>query len=113
MIRFGLPLFLALLALCPPLRADDLTYTRKPDIIYHRKYGTALTMDVLTPTKNAKGVGVIFAVSGGWFSAHEAVDGIAKNVAAELLQRGYTVFAVVHGSQARFTIPEILDGMHT
>src|SRR2546428_724276 len=28
------------------------------------------------------------------------------------LERGYTVFAVVHGSQPRFTIPEILLDMH-
>ena len=31
---------------------------------------------------------------------------------AVLLQRGYTVFAVVHGSQPKFTIPEILGDMH-
>ena len=30
----------------------------------------------------------------------------------ELLKRGYTVFAVVHGSQPRFTIPEILKDMN-
>jgi acetyl esterase/lipase len=112
MFRLGLPLLVASLALCPPLRADDLPYTRKSDVIYHRKYGTALTMDVLTPKENAKGVGVIFVVSGGWFSAHEAIDGIAKNLADELLKRGYTVFAVVHGSQPRYTIPEIVDDMH-
>ena len=30
----------------------------------------------------------------------------------ELLGRGYTVFAVVHGSQPKFTIPEVLEDMH-
>ena len=30
----------------------------------------------------------------------------------ELLKRGYTVFAVVHGSQPRFTIPEIVKDMN-
>src|SRR5207342_2870652 len=30
----------------------------------------------------------------------------------ELLRRGYTVFAVVHGSQPKYTIPEILQDMH-
>jgi acetyl esterase/lipase len=29
-----------------------------------------------------------------------------------MLKRGYTVFAVVHGSQPKFTIPEIVDDMH-
>jgi dipeptidyl aminopeptidase/acylaminoacyl peptidase len=31
---------------------------------------------------------------------------------AELLKRGYTVLAVVHGSQPKFTIPEVLEDMH-
>jgi acetyl esterase/lipase len=30
----------------------------------------------------------------------------------EFLKRGYTVFAVVHGSQPKFTIPEIIQDMH-
>ena len=29
-----------------------------------------------------------------------------------LLDRGYTVFAVVHGSQPRFTVPEIIQDMN-
>src|SRR5262249_22317247 len=61
MTRFS-PL-LALLMAVPPLRADDLPYTRKADVIYHRKWGTVLTMDVFTPRENAKGVGIIFCVS--------------------------------------------------
>ena len=30
----------------------------------------------------------------------------------ELINRGYTVFEVVHGSQPKFTIPEVLEDMH-
>ena len=30
----------------------------------------------------------------------------------ELIKRGYTVFAVVHGSQPKYTIPEILQDMN-
>lgn len=87
----------------PPL------YRRTEDVIYGRKFGMALTMDVFTPTKNANGAGVVFVVSGGWYSAHEAI-----NVASvsELVKRGYTVFAVIHGSQPKYTIPEILSDMH-
>lgn len=48
-------------------------------------------------------------VSGGWYSAHEA---ISLAVANEFLTRGYTVFAVVHGSQPKFTIPEVLEDMN-
>jgi acetyl esterase/lipase len=93
-----------------PLFADDPpAYDRKSDVIYGRKFGTALTMDVFTPKANANGAAVIWAVSGGWFSAHEA---IGMPFIEELLRRGYTVFAVVHGSQPKYTIPEILQDMH-
>ena len=29
-----------------------------------------------------------------------------------LIKRGYTLFAVVHGSQPKFTVPEIWQDMH-
>src|SRR5262245_11795384 len=56
-----------------PLITDTLAgepgYSRK-EVIYGRKYGTASTMDVFSPKKDANGGGVIFAVSGGWYSNH-------------------------------------------
>ena len=82
--------------------------TRTQDVIYGRKHGTALTLDVFTPAK-PNGRGVIAVVSGGWFSAHANVNGPAY---LPLLARGYTVFAVVHGSQPKYTIPEVLDDLH-
>jgi acetyl esterase/lipase len=93
--------------------ASSPPHTRQEDVIYGRKFGTALTMDVFTPKKDANGAAIIFAVSGGWFSAHETIDfSFFKPFVIELVQRGYTVFAVVHGSQPKFTIPEILEDMH-
>jgi acetyl esterase/lipase len=83
-------------------------FSRKEDVIYGRKHGMALTMDVFTPTK-ANGAAIIMVMSGGWFSAHHWIN---PTVADEFLRRGYTVFAVVHGSQPKFTIPEILEDMH-
>jgi acetyl esterase/lipase len=93
----------------PAVAFDEPSSTRAEDVIYGRKYGTALTMDVFTPKEAPKGIGVIFVVSGGWFSAHEA---IGPTFVEPFTKRGYTVFAVVHGSQPKFTIPEILDDMH-
>ena len=84
-------------------------FTRTEDIIYGRKYGTALTLDVFTPQRDANGAAVVFVVSGGWFSAHEAIH---VDVFAEYLNRGYTVVPVVHGSQPKYTIPEAIDDMH-
>ena len=85
------------------------TFTRTEDVIYGRKLGTALTLDVIQPANAANGYGVVFMVSGGWFSGHDAVNpGFYKG----FLDRGYTVFAVVHGSQPKFTIPEITQDIH-
>jgi acetyl esterase/lipase len=110
-------LLAALLALTvftpfPALRAaDETNYTHKEDVIYGRKFGTALTMDVFTPKKGANGAGVIVVVSGGWYSGHERINDWF-HFHQPLLDKGYTVFAVVHGSNPKFSIPEILDDMH-
>jgi acetyl esterase/lipase len=102
-----------LLPLAAPLLAQEVKYDRKEDVIYGRKFGLAMTLDVFTPKdadkQKANGAGVIFCVSGGWFSAKEAVN---VGFVAEFLKRGYVCFAVVHGSQPKFTIPEVLDDMH-
>jgi acetyl esterase/lipase len=93
--------------------ADTPPYTRTEDIIYGRKFGSALTMDIFRPKKEANGAAVIAVVSGGWFSAHEAIGSpLFRTYATELAGRGYTVFAVVHGSQPRYTIPDVLEDMH-
>jgi len=82
---------------------------RTEDVIYGRKFGMALTMDVLAPKENANNRGIIFCVSGGWFSGKPGANfGFGK----VYVERGYTVFAVVHGSQPKFTIPEVLEDMH-
>jgi acetyl esterase/lipase len=107
------PILLALLAwslLLPGVSAQTnapAEFKRTEDVIYGRKFGTALTMDVFQP-KQPNGVGVIFVVSGGWYSAHEAIN---PAVCQPFLNHGYTVFAVVHGSQPKFTIPEIIRDM--
>ena len=99
---------LAVLLLVPPGRAAEPDWERTRDVIYGRKYGLALTMDVFTP-KRTNGAGVIFVVSGGWFSDPRAIH---PGFVQPFLKRGYTVFAVVHGSQPKFTVPEIVEDMH-
>lgn len=108
MKRFLFALLVAFTFAASSWSQSNADYERVQDVIYGRKFGTALTMDVFKP-KNPNGAGIIFVVSGGWFSAHEAI-----NVAAcqPFLKRGYTVFAVVHGSQPKFIIPECMQDMH-
>ena len=84
-----------LLLLAGPLFAQEVKFDRKEDVIYGRKFGLAMTMDVFTPKdadkQKANGAGVIFCVSGGWFSAKENVN---AGFVAEFLKRGYVCFAV-------------------
>ncbi|MEO5802837.1 MAG: alpha/beta hydrolase [Verrucomicrobiota bacterium] len=86
----------------------NVSFKRTEDVIYGRKFGTALTLDVFQPEK-PNGFGIILVVSGGWFSAHEVINAAACQ---PFFDRGYTVFAVVHGSQPKFQIPEIIQDMH-
>jgi acetyl esterase/lipase len=82
--------------------------TRTEDVVYGRKFGTALTLDVFRPEK-PNGAAVLFMVSGGWVSNHSSVN--VRNY-EPFLARGYTVFAVVHGSQPRFIVPEVMEDIH-
>ncbi|MEO5802838.1 MAG: alpha/beta hydrolase [Verrucomicrobiota bacterium] len=87
---------------------EKTNFKRTEDIIYGRKFGTALTLDVFQPDKT-NGYGILFMVSGGFFSSHEAINPKSYQ---PFLERGYTVFAVVHGSQPKFIIPEIEQDIH-
>ena len=93
----------------PALAADGPSATRQEDVIYGRKHGTALTFDVFRPREDSNGLGVVLVASGGWVSAKEMIN---PAFAKQLTDRGYTVFAVVHGSQPKYTIPEILVDMN-
>ncbi|MBM4071426.1 MAG: alpha/beta hydrolase [Planctomycetes bacterium] len=97
-----------LLVLGEVVSAGEPNLRRTEDVIYDRKFGTALTMDVFTPTKHANGAAIVWAVSGGWFSSHQAISPIFVQ---EFIKRGYTVFAVVHRSQPKFTIPDAIAAM--
>ncbi len=99
---------LLLIAVLWPSLASGADFERTRDVIYGRKFGTALTMDVFTP-KKANGKALVFVVSGGWFSRVEHINPLFT---APFTSRGYTVFAVVHGSQPKFTLPEIVEDMH-
>jgi len=83
-------------------------FTRTEDVIYGRKHGVALTLDVFQPAR-PNGYGLALMVSGGWFSSHEAIN---PGFMRPFLDRGYTVFAVVHGSQPKFTVTEVVEDVH-
>jgi acetyl esterase/lipase len=105
-LRLSLAVLLA--SACPDLRVRAADFTRTEDVIYGRKFGVALTLDVLRPAQ-PNGYGLVFMVSGGWFSSHDAIN---PAYLAPFLDRGYTVFAVVHGSQPKFTVPEVIEDVN-
>lgn len=74
------------------------------DVVYGHKDGMALVYDVFKPAR-PNGAGVAFMISGGWFSRwappEERIPGFR-----ELLDHGFTVFAVHHGSAPRFKVPD-------
>jgi acetyl esterase/lipase len=118
-IRFSFlgMVLLLLLTASPSYAAQHRVYSHQKDVIYGRKFGTALTLDVFTPEKDSNGAAVIFVLSAGWRSDSryvflKAEPGKLYPQVRELLDRGFTVFTVVHGSQPKYTIPEIIDDLN-
>src|SRR5947209_447085 len=80
---------------CPLVRAGDGVKV-EADVIYGRKDGMALTLDVIKPAK-ANGAGILWIQSGGWYSNWVDASGWPK-AAKHFLDKGYTVFIVRHAS---------------
>jgi acetyl esterase/lipase len=81
--------------------------TRTVGISYAERKGHQLTFDVLRPA-NPNGCGVLVLISGKWQSNRSSIQDV---IVAPLLRRGYTVCAVMHGSQPEFTVMEIIDDL--
>jgi acetyl esterase/lipase len=77
------------------------------DVIYGHKDGMALTYDVFRP-ENANGAGVINMVSGGAFSIWQPAENRIAGFQG-LLDEGFTVIAVHHGSAPRFKVPDAVS----
>jgi acetyl esterase/lipase len=115
MNRTNLPILLlfCLASLSKPVRvcADD-EFKITPDVVYGHKAGMALTFDVIQPTK-PNGAGVLFMVSGGWFSGWGPPENFVRKdpnsyfaFFRDLVDDGYTLFIVRHGSAPQFKVPE-------
>lgn len=83
--------------------APDVVIT--PDVVYGHKFGLATTFDVFTPAENANGAAVLFIVSGGWYSNWTPPEQ-SQHLFRPLTAKGFTVFAVRHGSSPKFSISE-------
>ena len=78
---------------------------RQSDVIYGRKFGVALTMEVFTaPTRNGIGVCGSSAAAAGPAASKLFRTSFERRI-APLLEHGYTVFAVIHaGGLAIFNL---------
>lgn len=95
---------LTLFCLAVPLHAQS-SGSIIPDVVYGHKDGMALTFDIFMPPGEPNGAGVLNMVSGGWVSRWTAPEQARQGYEA-LLDRGFTVFSIRHGSSPRFNVPE-------
>ena len=75
-----------------------------PDVVYGHKDGMALVYDVFRP-EEANGATVMYMVSGGWFSRWQP-PARRQRAFQHLLDAGFTMIAVHHGSAPRFKVPD-------
>lgn len=90
------------------------SYRATEDVIYGQKDGMGLSLDVLTPEKNAKGIGIVLVSSGSWKSGKSNLLADEERKRQDhwvqgLLQGGYTLFVVRHGSSPRYFVPEMIE----
>lgn len=76
-----------------------------PDVVYGHKDGMALTFDVFKPDGEINGAGILYMVSGGWVSRWSPPERIRTGF-DHLLEKGFTVFAVRHGSSPKYKVPD-------
>ena len=86
-----------------PLEAIEIT----SDVVYGHKDGMALTFDVFQPTKNSKGIGVLYSDTGLWVSMWTPPE-LKLGFFKPIIDAGYTVFCVHHSSSPRYLVPEMV-----
>ena len=85
------------------------------DVIYGRVDALALTYDLIKPTAPANGALVICMVSGGWisrwFDPRMALEPEIRDhtLIHQLLEDGYHVVMLRHGSAPRYKVPDAVD----
>jgi acetyl esterase/lipase len=76
------------------------------DVVYASRDGLTLTLDVHRPAR-PNGAGIVSIVSGGWQSNVDMAR-IFAQAYPPLLEKGFTVFAVRHGSWPRSPLSSIV-----
>jgi acetyl esterase/lipase len=98
--------FLAFLSFCSQISAQSSSQ-KTFEVTYGRKDGMALTMVVQKPDTLSNGKGIIWVISAGWTSDYNWIP-MFKGLLKPVLDRGYTLFYVMHGSQPKYTVPDAI-----
>lgn len=78
------------------------------ELIYSRKDGIALTMLQVKPRTKSNGKAIIWVIAGSWFSSYEQAERTIRP-SAMFVDKGFTVFLVIPGSQPRYAIPDQIE----
>jgi acetyl esterase/lipase len=110
--RVNTALVIVVLSIAPIACGADESFEITPDVVYGHKAGLAMTFDVIRP-KEQNGAAVLFMMSGGWFSGWLPPEGFMSPEVPDsfkhfrdLVDRGYTLFIVRHGSAPQFKVPD-------
>lgn len=102
----GAAALLASSVLVGPATAGEVEV--RPDLVYGHKDGLAMTLDVLKPTSGANGAAILYMVSGGWVSRWAPPKESAERFQF-LLDKGFTMVVVRHGSSPRYHVPDAVS----
>jgi len=92
-----------------------LEYDVRQDVIYGHKAGMALTFDIVTPRVDGNGIGLLCMMSRGWNSTWTPTadmmrqSAITKGRFASVVEEGFTLFLVWHGSEPQFKVPDAVS----
>lgn len=112
--RFKLAVFIAALGFFGHVNTALAAERVQANVVYGMHSGTALLLDVHSPAE-PNGYGIIFIGGSGWHSAGGYDAGPLKDRAlagmgaTELLNAGYTLFAINHRAAPRFRYPAAVE----
>jgi acetyl esterase/lipase len=88
----------------------DINGYPQEEFIYGRKDGIGLTLVWIKPKVKSNGKAIISVQSGSWISSFNGIE-VSTPGFEQYLKKGYNIFAVYHGSQPRYAIPDAFNDL--
>ena len=95
-------------AVMDKIMARGIANYKVDELIYGRKDGVALTMLHIKPRIKSNGKAIVWVIAGSWFSSYQQAERTIRP-AAMYVDKGFTVFLVILGSQPRYAIPDEIE----